>query len=62
MDETKILMGTKEVRGSIAYVEQEPFIISGTIKENILFGKKYDERAFQAALEAACLDHDIKEF
>lgn len=62
MDETKILDGKKKVRGSIAYVEQEPFIISGTIKDNILFGKKYDEKAFHAALEAACLDHDIKDF
>jgi ABC-type multidrug transport system fused ATPase/permease subunit len=26
----------------IAYVEQEPYIFSGTIEKNILFGKKMD--------------------
>lgn len=36
--------------------------MSGTVKDNILFGKKYNKQAFLAALKAACLDHDIKDF
>jgi len=36
-----------QVNGKIAYVEQEPFIISGTIKENILFGLEFDEEKFE---------------
>ena len=35
MDETNKCGGTQSVRGKIAYVEQEPFIISASIKENI---------------------------
>ena len=38
MDETVKRAGTHRVRGRLAYVEQEPFIFSGTIKDNICFG------------------------
>ena len=33
----------RQIKGKIAYVEQEPFIISGTIEENITFGLEYNE-------------------
>jgi len=62
MKETKICSGTRSNNGTIAYVEQEPFILSGTIKENILFGKVYDEDLFDEALAASCLKYDLLEF
>jgi len=62
MKETKICSGTRSCHGNVAYVEQEPFIISGTIKENIVFGKVFDEEFFDKALEASCLKHDLLEF
>jgi ABC-type multidrug transport system fused ATPase/permease subunit len=31
-----------KVSGSTALVEQEPFILSGTLRSNILFGKEFD--------------------
>ena len=40
-----------KVNGKIAYVEQEPFIISGTIKENILFGNEFDQDKFDKVVE-----------
>lgn len=43
MEETKKVKGSLSVRGTIAYVEQEPFIISSSIKENILLGKRMNE-------------------
>lgn len=42
MEETKHMSGSMKIRGNIAYVEQEPYIFSTSIKENILFGKKFD--------------------
>ena len=36
MEETKLQKGTFKIEGSIAYVEQEPFIFSGSVKNNIL--------------------------
>ena len=50
MEETKRMSGTVNIKGSIAYVEQEPFIFSSSIKQNILFGKKFDETLFQKAI------------
>ena len=42
MNETKVCKGDCLVQGTIAYVEQEPFIFSASIKENILFGKVHN--------------------
>ena len=33
-------------RGKVAYVEQEPYIFSKTVKDNILFGSKFDEKLY----------------
>lgn len=33
-------------KGKIAYVEQEPYIFSKTIRENIVFGSKFDEKYY----------------
>jgi ABC-type transport system involved in cytochrome bd biosynthesis fused ATPase/permease subunit len=46
MNETRHCSGEKTIKGTIAYVEQEPFIISGSIKENILFGKVFNDQLF----------------
>jgi ABC-type multidrug transport system fused ATPase/permease subunit len=51
MDETVKLSGSQEVRGKIAYVEQEPFIFSGTIEDNITFGLVYNEERFNHAIK-----------
>jgi ABC-type transport system involved in cytochrome bd biosynthesis fused ATPase/permease subunit len=45
--------GTTSVVGSIAYVEQEPFIFSATIKDNVCFGRKFDEKRFNGAMKAS---------
>jgi len=42
MEENRKLSGNLQVKGRIAYVEQEPFIFSGTVEENITFGLVYD--------------------
>ena len=40
--ETELVSGTAIKNGTIAYVEQDPFIISDTVLENILFGQPFD--------------------
>jgi ATP-binding cassette, subfamily C (CFTR/MRP), member 4 len=35
--------GQVEVQGSVGYVQQEPFIIPKTLRENILFGRYFDK-------------------
>ena len=53
MDETVNKKGTHEIKGKIAYVEQEPFIFSGTIMDNICFGLEYAACRFNKAVKAA---------
>jgi ABC-type multidrug transport system fused ATPase/permease subunit len=47
------------VIGKIAYHQQTPWILNASVKENILFGREYDEERFNATIEAACLGPDI---
>ncbi|RLV88318.1 Multiple drug resistance-associated protein-like transporter 1 [Meyerozyma sp. JA9] len=49
-----------ETHGSIAYCSQNPWISNGTIRENILFGSKYDKEFYQQTLEACQLLPDLK--
>lgn len=53
MQEMETLKGKVFVNGSISYVEQEPFIFSDTVKENITFGKPYDQKRFDDAIKYA---------
>ena len=52
--------GTHYQNGTIAYVEQEPFIISSSIKENIILGRPYNHKKFLNALKVSQLDADIQ--
>ena len=61
LDETVKKGGTEQcVRGRVAYVEQEPFIFSGSIMDNICFGLEYTETRFRKAVSAAQLDGDLE--
>ncbi|XP_065333029.1 ATP-binding cassette sub-family C member 4-like [Cloeon dipterum] len=44
----------------VSYSSQEPWIFSGTIRENILFGRAFDRRRYNQVLKACCLLPDIK--
>lgn len=47
------------VIGSTAYVPQAPFILGGTVRDNILFGREYDEERYGVAVQAAQLEPDL---
>jgi ATP-binding cassette subfamily C (CFTR/MRP) protein 4 len=61
LNETKLMKGNLEIKGKIAYVEQEPFIFPGTVKENILFGKDFDKEKFDQIVKLCELDSDFKQ-
>ncbi|KAF7843464.1 ABC transporter C family member 8-like [Senna tora] len=54
--------GTVKVHGTIAYVSQTSWIQSGTIRDNILFGKSLEEAQYENAIKACALDKDISGF
>ena len=54
--------GTIAFQGSFVYLPQTPWIFSGTIRENILFGQPYDQAKYTRVIEACALTEDIKRF
>ncbi|KAM7471627.1 hypothetical protein LguiA_009810 [Lonicera macranthoides] len=59
LGETRLINGSIYSSGSVAYVPQVPWILSGTIRDNILFGKDYDPERYSIVLEACALDIDV---
>lgn len=49
------------VRGRAAFVSQAAFIFGGTVRDNIVFNAPWDETAYWAACEAACLIDDFQQ-
>ena len=46
LGELNINKGDVAINGTIAYTSQDPWIISGTIKENITMGKAWDPELY----------------
>ena len=49
-------------KGTVVYVPQIPWIFSGTIRENIVFGEQYEESKYNRVIEACALTQDIEKF
>uniref|UniRef100_A0A7N8Y8Y1 ATP-binding cassette sub-family C member 5 n=1 Tax=Mastacembelus armatus TaxID=205130 RepID=A0A7N8Y8Y1_9TELE len=54
-----VLEGTVAVRGRLAYVAQQSWILNATLRDNILFGQEYEEDRYQSVLSACCLRPDL---
>ncbi|KAG0263291.1 hypothetical protein BG011_009020 [Mortierella polycephala] len=51
--------GEIRIRGSVAFVPQQAWIMNDTLKANILFGNPYDSEYYQKTIEACCLQPDF---
>ncbi|XP_049895614.1 ATP-binding cassette sub-family C member 5-like, partial [Epinephelus moara] len=54
-----VLEGRVAVRGRLAYVAQQAWILNATLRDNILFGQEYQEDRYQSVLSACCLRPDL---
>ena len=52
--------GEVVVHGSIAYVAQQPWIMNASVKENIVFGHRWDPLFYERTLHACALAEDLK--
>mmetsp|Transcript_10048 Transcript_10048/g.29784 ORF Transcript_10048/g.29784 Transcript_10048/m.29784 type:complete len:1189 (-) Transcript_10048:81-3647(-) len=50
--------GRVTVAGSLGYCPQEPWILSGSLRSNVLFNAPYDAERFERVLTACALDVD----
>ena len=62
LGELTVESGQVERSGRVAYVEQEPWILSATIKDNITMGKSYDKSKFDEVIRVCALEDDMKIF
>ena len=54
--------GAISYQGKVAYVPQIPWVFSGTIRENILFGLPFNKEKFQHVVEVCALTKDLTDF
>jgi ATP-binding cassette subfamily C (CFTR/MRP) protein 2 len=60
MGEVPKMSGTVKLCGKKAFVAQSPWIQSGKIEENILFGKEMVREKYERVLEACSLKKDLE--
>ncbi|XP_059180053.1 ATP-binding cassette sub-family C member 3 isoform X2 [Centropristis striata] len=60
LGEVEKLEGEVSIRGSVAYVPQQAWIQNATLRDNILFGKPYNEQKYRCVLEACALTPDLE--
>jgi ATP-binding cassette subfamily C (CFTR/MRP) protein 1 len=53
------IKGDVEVHGMVAYVSQSPWIMNATVRENIVFGYRYDSNFYEKTVKACALLDDF---
>ena len=59
LGELPLSSGKISCSGKVVHVSQCPWVFSGTIRSNILFGKRYDPRRYEAVIDACDLRKDV---
>ncbi|KAH9902793.1 P-loop containing nucleoside triphosphate hydrolase protein [Cubamyces lactineus] len=52
--------GTVRFKGSVAYCPQSAWIQNATVRDNITFGRPFDEQRYWKAVHDACLEADLE--
>lgn len=60
LGEMEKLKGRVNIKGTLAYVPQQAWIQNTTLKDNILFTKKYYEKKYNKILSACALKSDLE--
>ena len=51
--------GRVKLRGSVAYVSQNPWLQGATVRENIIFGHRFNQEFYDAVLDACAIRQDL---
>ncbi|CAK6441862.1 unnamed protein product [Pipistrellus nathusii] len=54
-----LIEGSIAVGGTFAYVAQQAWILNASLRDNILFGKEFDEERYNSVLNSCCLRPDL---
>ena len=55
LGELPALRGSVAVSGKVAYVSQQPWIFSGSVRQNIVFGGTFDKVKYDKVVKVSAL-------
>lgn len=58
LGELKVDSGTIDVNGVVSYASQEPWLFSGTVRSNILFGQPMDKERYNKVVRKCALERE----
>lgn len=61
MGELQPSRGQIYVNGSVSYASQEPWLFSGSVRHNILFGEPYDKEKYREVTKVCALLKDFEQ-
>ncbi|KAF9153461.1 Multidrug resistance-associated protein 4 [Linnemannia schmuckeri] len=59
MGQIRLMAGSRAVRGTLAYVPHDAWLLNATAKENILFGSPFNQEKYNAILRVCALNRDM---
>ncbi|XP_076244312.1 putative multidrug resistance-associated protein lethal(2)03659 isoform X2 [Calliopsis andreniformis] len=59
LKELPLETGSLQVNGSLAYASQEPWLFAGSVRQNILFGRKMDQFRYDRVVRVCQLKRDF---
>ncbi|KAL4220738.1 Multidrug resistance-associated protein 4 [Mactra antiquata] len=59
LKELPLLNGYINVKGRLAYVAQQPWVFSASLRQNIIFGNKYEKAKYDKILRVCALHKDM---
>ncbi|KAK4880306.1 hypothetical protein RN001_008452 [Aquatica leii] len=62
LKELPLKSGSISVKGSVSYASQEPWLFSGTVRQNILFGQAMDKMRYKNVVDKCALKKDFAMF
>ncbi|EDW33917.1 GL21974 [Drosophila persimilis] len=61
LGELPIIDGGVVIQGDLSYAAQEPWLFTGTVRKNILFGEQYDRKRYQEVTRCCALSTDFQQ-
>ncbi|CAG2112971.1 unnamed protein product, partial [Medioppia subpectinata] len=60
LGELELMSGSIHINGTVSYSAQESWSFNNSVRNNILFGREYDERRYREVVRVCALERDLK--
>ncbi|XP_058800144.1 ATP-binding cassette sub-family C member 4-like isoform X2 [Phymastichus coffea] len=62
LGELNIIRGTAEVKGSVSFADQDAWVFGASVRQNIIFGQKFDRQRYMNVVKVCALQKDFRQF